>query len=115
ESALKRLAVWAMRFSPLVAPDPPDGLMLDISGCQRVFRGEARLVNSLADGIERLGFSVRAAAAPTFGCAWAIAHHGRRERSMVPEARVVEAISPLPVSALRIGTEAEEALREVGV
>src|SRR5207247_380092 len=101
--------------SPRVAPDPPDGLLLDISGCERVFRGEARLVNGLADAIGRMGFAVRAAAAPTFGCAWGVARYGRRERSTVPEGRVGEAMAPLPVESLRISEKASEGLREVGV
>lgn len=113
--ALRALAEWATRFSPLVAPDPPDGLLLDISGCERVFRGEARLVNSIANQLERFGFAVRVATAPTFGCAWAIARFGRRERSMVPDDRTRDALAPLPVEALRISPDAAAALREVGV
>ncbi|MCA6274737.1 MAG: DNA polymerase Y family protein, partial [Phenylobacterium sp.] len=30
--ALEALADWCVRFSPAVAPDPPDGLFLDIGG-----------------------------------------------------------------------------------
>src|SRR4051794_12237776 len=31
-AALAELAHWCVRFSPAVAPDPPDGLFLDIEG-----------------------------------------------------------------------------------
>ena len=33
EAGLRRLAVWCLRYAPLVAPDPPDGLWIDITGC----------------------------------------------------------------------------------
>lgn len=33
ESLLQKLAVWSLRFTPIVALDRPDGLLLDISGC----------------------------------------------------------------------------------
>src|SRR3954469_22684267 len=36
-AALHRLAEWATRFSPLVAPDSADGLMLDITGCAHLW------------------------------------------------------------------------------
>src|ERR1700738_805602 len=30
--ALERLAVWALRYSPVVAVDPPDGIVIDATG-----------------------------------------------------------------------------------
>src|SRR5262245_60456368 len=38
---LKRLADWATRFSPMVATDGADGLMLDIAGCAHLWGSEA--------------------------------------------------------------------------
>lgn len=72
-AALRKLAHWALRFTPIAAPDPPDGLLLDVTGCLRLFGGVDRLLRRLVRGIRGLGFSSRAAAAPTFGAAWAIA------------------------------------------
>src|SRR3546814_8016585 len=38
---LRRLALWAgKRYSPIVAPDPPDGIWLDITGCVHLFGNE---------------------------------------------------------------------------
>jgi protein ImuB len=34
EAGLRRLAAWCLRYAPLVAPDPPDGLWIDITGCE---------------------------------------------------------------------------------
>ncbi len=42
-AALQRLALWAQRlYSPTVASDPPDGLVIDATGCAHLFGGEAR-------------------------------------------------------------------------
>lgn len=114
-AALHALAAWAARFSPLVAPDPPDGLRLDITGCERVFRGERRLAQQLARAVERLGFSARAAVGPTLGCAWAVARFGIYNRAVVPPGRARDAVAGLPIRALRIDEKTEAALVEVGI
>ncbi|UCD74809.1 MAG: DNA polymerase Y family protein [Phycisphaerales bacterium] len=114
-TALTALANWALRFSPVVMPDPPDGLLLDITGCQRLFHGERRLVNTLANSLEWLGFHARAASASTFACAWAAARFGDRERIVIPTGAEREALSPLPVDGLNIDEETAIALREVGI
>lgn len=114
-AALRRLADWATRFTPLVSPDPPDGLFLDITGCEHLFGGERGLLRALARGVRRLGFRCRLAAAPTFGSAWAVARFGPYERSIVPPGRAADAVRPLPVAALRISPETEAALHEVGI
>lgn len=115
EAALRSLAAWAVRYSPVVAPDPPDGLLMDVSGCERLYGGEEKIVAMVAEGVRRLGLRVRAAVAPTVGCAWAVARYGRSERAVVLEGEERAALAPLPVGALRIEPEAEAALEEVGV
>lgn len=113
--ALTALAEWATRFSPLVAPDPPDGLLLDIDGCQRLFGGDERLLRLIAGAVARLGLNARLAVAGTFGAAWAFARFGGQAHALVPDARLREALEPLPVRALRVEAPVEAALREVGV
>jgi len=111
-AALRALAHWAMRFSPDVAVDPPDGLLLDITGCQRLFRGEKRLVHRLADGAQYLGLRARISAAPTFGCAWAFARYGPKPLSIIDDARD---IADLPIAALRVESDIVDALDEIGI
>jgi len=56
--ALDRLALWALRrYAPIVAPDPPDGLMIDIAGASHLKGGEAALLDDLTG---RLGGHPRA-------------------------------------------------------
>src|SRR3954469_11157007 len=92
-AALHRLAEWATRFSPLVAPDPGDGLMLDITGCAHLWgpgdNGEEKL---LADVLHRLrshGFDVSGAIAGTIGAAWAAARFSQsRQGTIIPAGAV---------------------------
>lgn len=114
-AALHSLACWALRFSPLVEVDPPDGLLIDATGTELVHRGENRLLRSMAAAFARLGLCARIAAAPTFACAQAVARYGRLALSRVPAGREREAIGPLPVAALGLDEETVHGLSEVGV
>lgn len=112
---LHRLACWMQRFSPIVATDPPDGLLLDIAGCERVFEGERRLVEKADAALKRLGLIARLATAPTFGCARALARFGAARIVPVARGRVRESLAPLPIVALRIDDGIETALNDVGI
>ena len=114
-AALTSLARWAARFSPIVAVDPPDGLQIDIAGCERLFGGEHRLLGLIADAVRRLGFQARLAVAPTFACAWAVARFGAADRTMVDAGDQYQVLADLPVEALRLEKTVVEALGEVGV
>jgi len=119
--ALVALAHWAVRFSPIVQPDQPTdddptfGLLLDITGCERLFHGERRHLNAVANAVEWMGFASRAAIAPTPVMARAAARFGPLERCIVRPERLDAALDALPVSALRFSAAAEDALRELGV
>ncbi len=115
EAALCALAAWATRFSPIVVPDPPDGLLLDISGCERVFGGERRLVSRLLGALRRMSFEARVAVAPTFACSWGVARFGGADAAFVPEGGSSPAIETLPIAALRTELDAQAALAEIGV
>ena len=119
-AALVRLARWCGRFSPWTAPDPRtpglDGVLLDITGCARVFGGEDRLLDQLVAETRALGLTASAAAAPTIGLAWALARtQGPLEAcgwTRVEAAR--PALDAVPVEALRIGDAAAK-LRRFGL
>lgn len=112
---LEALACWGLRYSPVVAADEPDGLLIDITGTQRVHGGEAKLIRRVAKEVSRLGFGVRVAAAPTFACAWGVARYGRHDLSRVPPGREADAVRELPVAALRVEEEICRGLAEIGV
>src|SRR5688572_10614978 len=79
-AALRALARWAVRFSPTVAPDDPDGLILDVTGCRRLYGGDEALAALVAESIRSLGLDARVAIAPTIGAAWGVARFAAEER-----------------------------------
>ena len=56
---LETIADWCLRYTPLVACDTPDGLLLDISGCAHLYGGEHALVADLGSRLEEAGFAYR--------------------------------------------------------
>ncbi len=108
---LDRLAVLCGRYSPQTAVEWFEGecgLVLDISGCARLFGGEARLVRLLVIDLSVQAYFVHAAAAGSPGAAWAIARYGHRAG---PDRR----LRSLPVEALRIPAPVVSRLRELGL
>ena len=73
---LDAVAEWCDRYTPLVGVQPPDGLVLDISGCAHLFGGETALGGDLVRRLNAQGLHARTAIADTVGCAWAVARYG---------------------------------------
>ncbi len=71
-AALRR---WAGRFSPWVAVEGADALILDITGCAHLFGGEAALAEVVAADAAGLGLSLGLGIADTVGAAWAVARY----------------------------------------
>ena len=75
-AALRR---WAGRFSPWVADEPPDALMVDLTGCAHLFGGEEPLIAVVEQDCADIGLTVRAGIADTLGAAWALARYAGQE------------------------------------
>lgn len=113
--SLHRLAVWLAKLVPVVAPDPPDGLLMDIAGCERLFGGPERHARRIGRAVWKLGLRCRISVAPTFGAAWGLARFPPRPFTIIGAANLAEAIAPLPIAALRVDSSAAVGLREIGV
>ena len=74
---LEAIADWCDRYTPLVGLDPPDGLLLDVTGCAHLFGGEAALARDLVTRLAQQGLRARVAVADTVGCAWGVARYGK--------------------------------------
>lgn len=111
--ALIAIADWSDRYTPLVGLDAPDGLVLDVTGCAHLFGGEAALCRDLARRLGAQGFQARAAVADTVGCAWGVARYGHGPIVAPGEGR--DALSPLPLAALRLAPDVVDALARVGL
>jgi protein ImuB len=110
---LEKIADWCLRYTPLVAVDPPDGLLLDITGCAHLYGGEQALVADLGARIAQTGFAYDIAIAGTIGAAWAAAHFGKPASYACGEERSL--LAPLPLAALRLAPETVAALARVGL
>ena len=116
---LERLADDADRWSPLVALDPPHGLLLDITGCAHLWGDETALRNAIGERLHRHGLTPRIAIAGTPDCARALARFARRphiaHRGIVPPGREADAVRALPIAALELPEEAATALIRAGL
>ncbi len=81
---LERLGHWAMRYSPVVALDGTDGLLIDIAGCDHLFGGEELLLHDVMMRFEKIGLTTGTGLADTPGAAWALARYGvGRTRNLI--------------------------------
>lgn len=114
-AGLYRLACWALRVSPTVAPCGSDGLLLDLTGTARLYGREQRVVRSVAKAVNRLGFRVRVAIAATFACATAAAKFGDDRLTVIEPGQEWAYLSALPVAALADDPAMLEGFAELGL
>lgn len=85
QAFLVHLAGIAYAFTPSVAFDAPDGLVLDVTGCAHLFGGEAELAVRLEKTLRKAGVSiVMLAIAPTPEMARALARFAAAEKGLRP-------------------------------
>jgi protein ImuB len=117
-AALRKLALWCLRYTPIVAAwdegSGADGLFLDIAGCAHLFSGEARLLADLEKRLRAFGLYPRLAIAGTAGASWAVARHGERDGRIVSSGEETEALRNLPLAALRLSAETQLLMRRLG-
>ncbi len=111
-AALEALAHWCRRYTPLVAVDGADGILLDITGCAHLFGGETGLLEDLRGRLERLGYGPHLAIADGALGAWAWARFG--EGGILPKRHARELLEALPLAALRLEPELRARLRRLG-
>ncbi|NCD67999.1 Y-family DNA polymerase [Mucilaginibacter agri] len=111
---LTGLAEWCLRYTPLVQLDPPDGLLLDITGCTHLKGGEPAYLREIASRLKTAGYDVRMAIADTIGAAWGMARCAS-SGLIVPEGTHRNALMPLPPSALRLPIDILLKLQNLGL
>ena len=118
DAALRRLALWATRYTPAVAvfdaASGADGLFLDVAGAAHLFGGEAKLIADLETRLARFGLPARLAAAATAGAAWALARFSAAPRTILAAGEERAALAPLPIEALRLASATRATLRRLG-
>jgi protein ImuB len=118
DDALRRLALWATRYTPTASPwneeNGADGFFLDIEGAAHLFGGEESLLADLARRLDRFGLPARLAIAQTPGTAWALSHFDADPRSILPAGGEAAALSAMPIEALRLSGDSRALLRRLG-
>ncbi len=123
DAALRRLALWATRYTPTASPlcgdfwsedNGADGVFLDVEGASHLFGGEESLIADLAARLHRFGLAARLAVADTPGAAWAASRFHRSPLLVLPSGREAAVLADMPIAALRLSSETRIALRRLG-
>ncbi|MDR6530299.1 protein ImuB [Caulobacter rhizosphaerae] len=114
-AALHRLALWAQKlFSPTVAPDGGDGLVIDATGCAHLFGGEEKMAIAIRERLTQAGFTATIAIADSWGGAHALARFSRRAIFVTTPGATGRELKDLPVAALRLSADLVEGLGRLG-
>ncbi|WP_342640186.1 DUF6504 family protein [Rhodoligotrophos ferricapiens] len=113
--ALERLAAWVLqRFAPIVAADPPDGIVIDSTGADHLHGGEPAMLDALIGRLLMSGVAARAAVADSWGAAHALARYVARPTFVAPLGHGASAIAHLPLEAIRLPASMSADLRVLG-
>jgi protein ImuB len=113
EKLLSAIGEWCIRYTPLIAVDPPDGLILNISGCTHLWGGEPGYFKEIINRLHSKGYDVRGAIADTAGAAWGVARFAKKHPIIEP-GKQVEALLKLPPAALRLELLMLDKLHKLG-
>ena len=111
---LNELAAWCIRFTPTVAVDLPDGLLMEVTGCPHLWGGESQYVSAIESRLNAKGYDVRTAMAGTPRVAWAMARFAI-SGNRVGANEEWDALLRLPPEALRIEPDLAQRLHKLGL
>jgi len=119
---LGNLADWAYSYSSLVSVEPPDGVVLEVAGSERLFGDLKHLLNTLTQGLEERGISYQHGLAPSPEGARLLALSGMSEQPGDPDCLIptdVQAyrntISRLSLEALDCSPRQLQRLQQAGL
>ncbi|KAJ32553.1 nucleotidyltransferase, partial [Agrobacterium tumefaciens] len=114
-AALERITLWALsQYSPIVAVDGTDGIVLDTEGADHLQGGELPMVTKISNHFLARKLTARVAIADTWGAAHACARAISRETVIVPVGKTVAAVEKLPITLLRLPEKIVGDLRTLG-
>jgi protein ImuB len=113
--ALDRLALWTLQcYAPIIAADPPDGLVIDVTGAAHLHGGEDAMLKGMVERLAASSITARAAIANSWGAAHALARTAARPTLVVPAGDSAKVILALPIAALRLPKTMVEELSALG-
>jgi protein ImuB len=114
-AALERITFWALTlYSPIVAIDGLDGIVMDTEGADHLQGGELRMVTKIANQFLAKKLTAHVAIADTWGAAHACARSISRETVIVPVGETLRAVERLPLLLLRLPAKVVGDLRILG-
>lgn len=126
-AALRRLANWMIRHTPLVALDGEDGLVLETTGCDHLHGGETAMLGAISSALTSVGYTHRLGLAGTPIAAAALAHAAipspaantmstvTRPVQILANGKEADGLSDLPIAALRLAPDTLTLLRRFGL
>lgn len=115
ENLLRALRRWADNLSPFVALDPPDRLVLDITGCAHLFGGEDAMGVHARRALSDMMITSRIGVADTKGAARALARFGGKAVAIAQPGETAAALEPLPLAGLDLDPATLNDLARVGL
>ena len=116
---LTLLGQWCWRYSPVVGVDPDGlGLWIDATGADHLWGGEEAMLADLAQQFENHHLKAHIVMASYYGAALGMAITQRPQSPFIikPNKQAhLDALTPLPVTALRLSAKDEEALAQLGM
>jgi protein ImuB len=103
-AVLQKLALWALRhYSPVVATDGADGLVMDTEGADHLQGGEHHLLSDLISRFRGRGLNACTPVADSWGAAHALARLMKADVTIVPRGGVTQAVTDLSGDLGRLG------------
>ncbi|NTH25652.1 DNA polymerase Y family protein [Agrobacterium rhizogenes] len=114
-AALQRITLWALtQYSPIVAMDGSDGIVMDTEGADHLRGGELPMLTGIANRFRARGLTPHVAIADTWGAAHACSRAINREIVIIPGGETARAVEHLPISRLRLADKIVGDLRTLG-
>lgn len=114
EKRLQRLAAWAERFTSFVAIEPPNVLLLEVAGSERLFAGIETLRQKVLQGLGTQGLTTMLAIAPTPLASTWLARSGR-DVCISESSRLAGSLSRLSLDCLDWPPSVIESLGGMGI
>ncbi|WP_312366215.1 DNA polymerase Y family protein [Ensifer sp.] len=114
-AAVERIALWALtQYSPVVAVDAPDGIIMDTEGADHLQGGEELMLSGIINRFHGRGLTARVAIADSWGAAHALARTSKRDIVRVPDGETGRFVERLPIASLRLNPDLVGSLHTLG-
>lgn len=112
---ISKLAQWMTRYSPAVSIHGDDGFVLDTTGCDHLFSGEAAMAGDITQRFQNMGFTTRLAFADTPAACHALVFYGVEQTHILPAGYEPHLLDGLPIEALRLDGDTIILLKRLGL